>query len=80
MRPGLRRIDRLATPTPPLHMPTVAGAPHGTGRPAWGAVVMAVRAACRWYNDPAVIGGHQIAHEVVGELVTPWLGDGDFVT
>jgi hypothetical protein len=39
---------------------------------------VAVRAAGWWYDDPAPLGGHEVADEVVRELV-PRLGHGDVV-
>jgi hypothetical protein len=79
-RPGLRRVNRCAAMASPLHMSTAAGAPHGTDRPAWVCVGVAVGAAGWWHDHPTAIGGHEVADKVVGELVTPRLGHGDFVT
>jgi hypothetical protein len=69
MRPRLRRVNRCAAPTPPHHVPAVACAPHRADRPPAVAVVVAVGATGGWHDDPAAIGGYEVANKVVGELV-----------
>jgi hypothetical protein len=39
---------------------------------------MGVRAACGWHNDPAAIGGYEVADVVVGEIAARF-GHGDVV-
>jgi hypothetical protein len=50
-------------------VPTVAGTPDRADRPTSVAVVVADRATGRRDDDPAAIGTHQIADEVVREVV-----------
>ena len=65
----LRCVEGCAAMAAPRHVPSVACAPNRRHRPAPVVVVVAVGAACRWYDDPAAIGGYEVADVVVGELV-----------
>ena len=69
MRSRLRCIDRLSAPAPPRHVLAVACAPHRADRPTRLGVGVAVRAAPWWHDDPATLGGYEVADEVVGEFV-----------
>ena len=76
MRSRLRRVKGCAAMAAPLHVSVIACAPHRRHRPTPVAVVVAVGAARRWHDHPTAIGGHKIAHEVVGEFVArPGHGD-----
>jgi hypothetical protein len=77
VRSWLRCVKGCAAMAAPRHMPAIARTPHGADRPTTVAVLVAVQTARRRHNDPAALGGHEIAYEVVGELVAR-LGHGDF--
>jgi hypothetical protein len=63
----------------PHHVTAVACTPHRADRPTTVAVVVSVGAARRWHDDPAARGVHQIADEVVREVVATRIGHGDVV-
>jgi hypothetical protein len=69
VRPGLRCVKCFAAMASPHHVPAVAGAPHRTDRPAWVAVVVAIRAAGWWHYHPTALGAYEVADKVVQELV-----------
>ena len=72
--PRLGRVKNCAAPAAPRHMPAIAGAPHGTHRPATVAVVMAVGATGRGHHHPTAPGGYEVADKVVGEVVAGRFG------
>jgi hypothetical protein len=76
VRPALRRVEHVAAPATPSHVPPVACAPHRTDRPSRVAVVVAARAARGWHDRPSALGRHEVADEVVGEFVARF-GHGD---
>ena len=41
--------------------------------------MVACGVARRWHDHPAALGAHEVADEVVREIVTPRLGHGDVV-
>lgn len=79
VRAGLRRVKGCAAMAAPRRVPPIAGTPHGTNRPASVAVAVAVGAVCRWHDHPAALGAHEVASEIVGELVAR-LGHRDVYT
>jgi hypothetical protein len=69
VRPGLRRVEHCAAMASPCHMSGVAGAPDRADRPTGVALGVAVQAARRRHDHPAALGVHEVADEVVRELV-----------
>jgi hypothetical protein len=79
MRLRLRCVKRSAAMASPFHVAIAAAAPDRADFPAGIGVVVAGRAARRRLHDPAALGGHEVAHVMVGELVARRFGHGDVV-
>jgi hypothetical protein len=79
VRSRLRCVKACTAVAAPCHMPAVARTPYGADRPNTVAVLVAVRAARRRHDDPAALGRHEVADEVVREVVATRNGHGDVV-
>jgi hypothetical protein len=79
VRSRLRCVKACAAMASPCHMPAIARTPYGADRPTTVAVLVAVRAARRRHDHPAALGRHEVADEVVREVVATRNGRGDVV-